>query len=30
VTLVLKLEVGDHRDEVLSSWVVGPELDGEA
>jgi hypothetical protein len=30
VTLVLKLEVGDHRDEVLRSRVVGPELDGEA
>jgi hypothetical protein len=30
VTLVLKLEVGDHRDEVLSSRVVGPEFDGEA
>lgn len=30
VTLVLKLEVGDHRDEVLSIRVVGPEFDGEA
>ena len=30
VTLVLELELGDHRDEVLSSRVVGPELDGEA
>ena len=29
VALVQKLEVGDHRDEVLSSRVVGPELDGE-
>jgi len=30
VTLVLNLEVGEHRSDVLGGRVVGPELDGEA
>jgi hypothetical protein len=30
VALVLDGELGEHRDDVLGSGVVGPEFDGEA
>ena len=29
VPLVLSLNGGDQRDDVLGHWLVGPELDGE-